>query len=165
MELGVGLGYALESTNASILKSMNKLLKLEDFLTQKRILDKVGIVTWTSLVLGYPEETEDTVNETMEFCYENDIYPSAGFLLPQPGTPMYKYILDRGIIRDEEEYLLSLGDRQDLRINLTKMPSDKFEELVKEHLTRINRKMGLGLKSETLLKAAHPRAKQGKVAI
>lgn len=159
----VGLGYSLESANASILKSMNKLLKMEDFLTQKRILDKAGIITWTSLVLGYPEETEDTINETMEFCYKNDIYPSAGFLLPQPGTPMYKHILDRGIVKDEEEYLLGLGDRQDLRINLTKMPSDKFEGLVKEHLARINKKMGLGLKDSTLLKTVHYRAKQGKV--
>lgn len=156
----VGLGYALESVNPLILKSMNKLLRMEDFLTQKRILDKAGIVTWTSLVFGYPEETEDTVNETMEFCHKNDIYPSSGFLLPQPGTPMYKYILERGIIKDEEEYLLSLGDRQDLRINLTQIPSDRFEALVKEHLARINRKMGLGLKGETLLKSGHYRHKQ-----
>ncbi len=158
----VGLGYSLESANATILKSMNKFLKREDFLMQKRILDKAGIITWTSIVLGYPEETEETIDETMEFCYENDIYPSAGFLLPQPGTPIYRYALDNGFITNEEEYLLSLGDRQDLRLNMTKIPSDKFEKLIKVHLDRINKKMDLGLKNETLLKVGHYKAKSIK---
>ena len=158
----VGLSYSLESANAAILKSMNKRLNTDDFAAQKHILDDAGIITWTSLVLGYPEETEETINETMEFCFRHDLYPSAGFLLPQPGTPMYDYIIANGIIKDVEGYLLGLGDRQDLRVNLTKMPSERFVALVKGHLERINKKLNLNLDKDRLLKSGHYKAKSWK---
>lgn len=156
----VGLGYSLESANENILKSMNKFLKKGDFIRQKKILDKEGIVTWTSLVFGYPQETEETLKETMELCYVNDIYPSVGYLLPQPGTPMYQYALEKGLIQDEEEYLLNLGDRQDLRINLTKIPAERFQCLIKDYLRKIKDKLALNIKEEQLIKTGHYMAKK-----
>lgn len=155
----IGLGYSLESANTNILRAMNKSISKEMFVVQKKILDKAGIVSWTSLVFGYPEETEETVKETMEFCYENDVYPSAGFLLPQPGTPIYKKMLERGIIVNEEDYLLQMGDRQDLRINLTNIPTQHFISLVKEYLRKINTKLGFNIAEEKLIKSGHYRAK------
>lgn len=155
----VGLGYSLESANEGILKLMGKHLRVEDFVRQKKILDEAGLVTWTSLIFGYPNETEDTIKETMDCCYKNDIYPSVGFLLLLPGTPMYQYAIDRGLITDEEEYLLGIGDRQDLTINLTNISSERFVSLVKEHLNRINKKLGLGIPEDRLLKTGHHRAK------
>ncbi len=156
----IGLGYSLESANTNILKAMNKMITKEMFITQKKILDEAGIVTWTSLVFGYPEETEETVNETMEFCYENDVYPSVGFLLPQPGTPIYAKMLEKGIVKDEEDYLLQMGDRQDLRISLSNIPAQDLMALVKKHLSRINTKMGFEIAGEKLIKSGHYRAKE-----
>ncbi len=161
----IGFGYSLESANKDILKSMNKHIVIEDFSRQKKLLDKAGLITWTSLVFGYPQETKRTIKETMDLCYRLGIYPSCGYLLPQPGTPMYDYILKKGLVKDEEEYLLSMGDRQDLRINLTKIPSDEFQAEIKKHLKRISDKLGLGLKEETLLKTTIYKSKAGKLKI
>ena len=158
----VGLGYSLESANAGILKAMNKKLSLENFIAQKKLLDEAGITSWTSLVFGYPEETKETIRETMDMCYELNIYPSTGYLLPQPGTPMYDYILAKGLVRDEEEYLLSLGDRQDLRINLTQMNNDEFQAEIKKHLKRIADKLNLGLTEDKLIKTVHYKAAKEK---
>jgi len=155
----IALGYSLESANANILKSMNKFLKAEDFVKQKKVLDKAGIITWTALVFGYPEETEETIRETMELCYESDVFPSVGYLLLQPGTPIYRYAIDNGKIDDEEEYLLNMGDRQDLRINLTRIPPERFESLIREYLNRINKKLGLNIPEEKLLKTGHYKGK------
>lgn len=155
----IGLGYSLESANQGILKSMNKKLDPKNFVNQKKALDKAGIVSWTSLVIGYPEETEQTLKQTFDLCYENDIYPSAGFLLPQPQTPIYQYALDRGLICDEETYLMDMGDRQDLRINLTEISQQRLEELVASHLAKIRDKLGLDLSNQQLLKSGRYRAK------
>lgn len=151
----VGLGYSLESANQEILKAMNKKLNIENFKTQKKLLDEAGITSWTSLVFGYPEETKETIKQTMDLCYELGIYPSTGYLLPQPGTPMYNYIFDQGIVKDEEAYLMSLGDRQDLRINLTKISDAEFQTEVKKHLKRIADKLNLGLTEDKLIKTVH----------
>ena len=146
------LGYSLESANADILKSMNKRISLEGFRQQKAILDEVGIATLTSLVIGYPQETEATLKETFDFCYANNMYPSTGYLLPQPGTPMYAYAVANGYILDEEAYLMAMGDRQDLRLNMTKIPDARLEKLVHSHLRRIRDKLHLKLTDKQLIK-------------
>ena len=130
-----------------------------DFIKQKKVLDAAGIITWTSLVIGYPEETEETINQTFNLCFENDIYPSAGFLLPQPGTLIYQYALENKLITNEEEYFLDMGDRQDLRINMTKMQQDTLEECVNSNLKKIRDKLDLDLSDEQLLKSGKYRSK------
>jgi len=155
----VGLGYSLESANLDILKKMNKKLDPNDFIKQKKALDEARIITWTSLVIGYPEETKETINQTFDLCYENDIYPSAGFLLPQPGTPIYQYCLENNIITNEEEYFLDMGDRQDLRINMTSIPQDELEDCVNQNLKRIRDKLDLDITDAQLLKSGKYRAK------
>lgn len=148
----IGLAYSLESANQKILKAMNKKISPAQFSIQTEVLQKAGIVTWTSLVLGYPQETEESIAETFNCCYDNNIYPSVGYLLPQPGTPMYKYAIKIGKIKDEETYFLSMGDRQDFRINFTQMTQSKIEELVRKHLLRISEKLNIKLKDENLIK-------------
>ena len=80
-----GLGYSLESANREILKAMNKKTKPEEYSRQVQVIRKAGISNYTSIVIGYPQETSQTIKETFDCCYENDVYPSTGYLLPQPG--------------------------------------------------------------------------------
>jgi anaerobic magnesium-protoporphyrin IX monomethyl ester cyclase len=148
----LSLGYSLESGNPDILKSMNKNLTVENFTAQKRALDKAGITTITSLVMGYPQETLETLKQTFDICYDLDIYPSVGYLLPQPGTPMMEAARKKGYADNFEDYLFKLGDRQDLRFNLTNIPDDVLTNAVTTHLQRIAEKMGLGFKREDLIK-------------
>ncbi len=110
-------------------------------------------------MVGYPEETEATLKETFDFCYDNDIYPSAGYLLPQPKTPIYRHARERGLIPDEETYLLDMGDRQDLRIDLTSIPQERLEQLVSSHLARIRDKLQLNISDAQLLKSGKYRAR------
>jgi radical SAM superfamily enzyme YgiQ (UPF0313 family) len=148
----VSLGYSLESANKDILKAMNKKLSLEQFAEQKRALDKAEIATVTSIVVGYPQETKETLDETFSFCLANSIYPSTGYLQPLPGTPIYNYALKKGYIKNEEEYWLKMGDRQDLRLNMTSMPRETLENTVEGHLKRIRDHLKLDIKDEDLIK-------------
>lgn len=152
----LGLGYSLESGNKEILKAMNKHLKIEEFTRQKKALDSAGIKSFTSIVLGYPQETKETLRETFKVLEEAGIYPSAGYLLPQPGTPMYDLAVKKGLIKDEEEYLLKMGDRQDFRINLTSMDPEEFQGIVKKELESLSSKLGLNLKKDDLIKTKTP---------
>nr|VFK27798.1 MAG: Radical SAM superfamily enzyme YgiQ, UPF0313 family [Candidatus Kentron sp. MB]VFK30207.1 MAG: Radical SAM superfamily enzyme YgiQ, UPF0313 family [Candidatus Kentron sp. MB]VFK75137.1 MAG: Radical SAM superfamily enzyme YgiQ, UPF0313 family [Candidatus Kentron sp. MB] len=151
----LALGYSLESADPTILQSMKKKLKVEDFTNQKLVLDKAGIHTNTSLVFGYPEETEETIKKTLDLCYDLNVYPSSGFLLPQPSTPMYDFAKAHGFIEDEEEFLLGLGDRQDLRFNLTAMTDEVFQQTVEEGLVRISEKLKFNFDKEKLLKTGN----------
>jgi radical SAM superfamily enzyme YgiQ (UPF0313 family) len=155
----VSFGYSLESANKEILKAMKKHISLENFAEQKKTLDEAGISTITSLVLAYPQETEETLAETFNFLYDNNVYPSTGYLQPQPATPMYQYALDNGYIKNEEEYLLQMGDRQDLHINMSKIPDDRLQYLTLEYLKRIRDKLKLDLRDDQLIKTGMVRGK------
>lgn len=155
----IGLGYSLESANKNILKAMNKNITVAQFTIQTRILQKAEIATWTSLVIGYPQETEQSIQQTFDCCYNNNIYPSVGYILPQPNTPIYDYAVRTGKIKNEEEYLLSIGDRQNFSINFTQMEQSKIEELVKKNLSKISKKLNIKLEDGHLIKTGVYRAK------
>ncbi|MDO8442845.1 MAG: radical SAM protein [bacterium] len=156
----VALCYSLESADKDILKDMNKHITVEQFIIQTKILQKVGILPTTGIVIGYPKETLETIQKTFDVCYDLGIYPSTGYLLPQPGTIMYEYAKEKGIIKDEEDYLLKMGDRQDFTINLTdNLKKDQIEKTVVDNLKRIADKLKLGLDKEHLLKTGHYRQK------
>jgi len=160
----VGMGYSLESADADILKAMNKHVTPEQFSRQTALYRRAGISTITSLVIGFPQETPETIRKTFDCCIDSRIYPSAGYLLPQPGSIMYAYALEHGFITDEEEYLLKLGDRQDLRLNLTGMTDEVLEKEVLDGLRRCNEQLGIGLDDGELIKTQHNRSAQQDLA-
>lgn len=155
----MGLSYSLESSDADILKMMKKKASPEMFARQRDILSKAGLATWTSLVIGYPTETVESIRKTIRFCGENGIYPSVGYLLPQPGTPMYDYAINKGFIADEEDYLLAMGDRQDLRLNMTAIPDDLLQQVVLEALVECSSRLGIEIEREKLVKTGYYRSK------
>jgi len=158
----IGMGYSLESADPSILKAMGKNMTVEQFSRQSDLLHRAGIPVTTSLVFGFPQETHETIRRTFDCCMENRIYPSAGYLLPQPGSRMYEYAVERGFITDEEDFLLRMGDRQDLRLNMTRMTDEEFEAHVLEGLRRCNEALGVGLQDEQLVKTQYYRSPVGK---
>jgi len=156
----VSLGYSLESANKEILDAMDKHISINDFEVQTRILHEAGITPVTSLVIGYPQETPETLQNTFDCCLKCNIYPSAGYLLPQPGTPMYDLAIEMGLIPDEEEYLLRMGDRQDFTINFTQMTQEEMESITKRNLKKISEKLHLGLEGDNLIKTGHYKQKK-----
>lgn len=146
------VGFALESGNAEILKMMNKLIEPEYFFEQVQILRKVGIVCNTSVVFGYPIETPETVAETFAMCLKVGVYPSIGFLLPLPYTGMYEYAKQHGFITDEDAFLESITERQDICVNMTTMSDTEIMEHIKIGARKLNELLELGLGDDHLIK-------------
>lgn len=151
--------YALESADPSILKAMNKRITVDQFLNQTRLLKQTPLTPHTNLVFGYPQETPETIARTFDVCIEAEIYPSVGFLLPQPGSSIYNYAIRQGVIKDEEAYLLKMGDRQDLTINITRMSDQEFMDAVTEGAKRCSQALNVGLPEEKLIKSGGSRHK------
>ena len=152
------MSYSLESADEGILRDMNKKVSVAHFSRQTKLFHKAGLPVLTSLVIGYPQETPETIKKTFDCCIENRIYPSAGYLLPQPGSSIYDYARQHGFIKDEEEYLLLMGDRQDLRLNMTSMSDQQLQDCVLDGLKRCNVELGMGLVEGSLIKTQHYRA-------
>lgn len=146
------LGYSLESGNNEILEAMNKRVKAEYFAEQARLLRDAGIVNSTSLVIGYPQETPETIAETMQMCKDVRLYPSVGFLMPMPETGMWDHAIDHGFITDQDRYLTEMTERQDFIINMTGMATEDLQAEVKTWLKDLNSTFGTGLDDDCLIK-------------
>lgn len=81
---GVYLG--LESANDTLLKNMNKTAKNEDYQKAIPLFKKAGIIVMVSIFVGFPGETVETFQETLDFLKETrpDFYrPQLWFCEPQ----------------------------------------------------------------------------------
>lgn len=68
---GVFLG--IESGSNKILKIMNKASNVESYLKGIQLLKEQGILTYGSFIIGFPGETHETVNETIQFIKRSGI--------------------------------------------------------------------------------------------
>lgn len=84
---GVFLG--IESGSPRILTNMNKAATVEKYIDGMKRLHQHGIQTFASFILGFPGETEETVDETIEFLQvtKPDYYRTQLWYC-EPGTPV-----------------------------------------------------------------------------
>src|SRR5689334_7058325 len=85
---GVFLG--IESGSPRILENMNKAATVEKYAKGIEQLRKQNILTFGSFIIGFPGETEQTVNETKAFirATKPDYY-RAQLWYCEPGTPIF----------------------------------------------------------------------------
>ncbi len=141
------ISYSLENASPKILKAMKKKITVEQFIEQSMALKKGGVIPLTSVIFGYPQETRESIQQTLDVCEKCEMFPSVGFLLPLPGTPIYDWARNSGHIPDEVAYLERIGDRQDFHINLTAMSDEELVGTVTEKLTELANRQGLHLDS------------------
>ncbi len=147
----VSAGYSLESGNDKILETMNKKVKSKYFHEQVKICREAGLITNTSLVIGYPEETKETIDETMGKLEALNVYPSAGFLLPLPETGMWDHAINNGFIKDIDKFLTDITERQDFSLNMTSIDEEELKAYTMGWLDRLNKKYG-NLEKDKLMK-------------
>ena len=114
----------VESGSKKILKIMKKGIIPEKAKSAVSLSRKYIKVIEASMILGYIGEDRDTLRETVVFSKKLGVKPFVMFATAFPGTELYRMALEKGKIKDEEEYLMGL-DAEDigmLKLNLTDIP-------------------------------------------
>ncbi len=150
IELGyeVGMrqaGFGVESASPTILKSIDK---------SGQTVEKMELaIQETQRTLGYadcsfmiasPGETQQTVQETVDFCRKVGLKPEVFFFTTAyPATSFWQLALDKGLIRkavtgekgpaDEdiiEQYFILLGEQgESVRTNFSELPDEEIIDL------------------------------------
>ncbi len=119
----VYLSYGFESASNTILKSMKKHLTIEGIEKGLEIAKKAGISTRAVLLFGDKEETEETFNKTLNWFIKNNQYPLSYVAIRIcPGTELYDYAVNSGVINNQIKYL---EDGCPI-INVTKLSDEEF---------------------------------------
>jgi len=146
------LNYGVETGSQKILDSMKKGTTVEQAYKTVALTRKVGLKDWYNLMMGFPEETEEDLEQTIKFCIDNDLrQDTIFFVTPYPGTELYEQAKSRGLIKDEEEFISRLGEATEFTINLTRWSDEELLKLRDYAINKINKAYFKKHKMEFLL--------------
>jgi anaerobic magnesium-protoporphyrin IX monomethyl ester cyclase len=120
--------YGLESADNSILKSMRKGITVEQIRRALDLASESCISTADSnFIFGDINETAETVANTMKFWwqYNTKTHINLNLIQTYPGTYLYEYACQNGIITDKEQFL---RDGCPV-VNVSKLSKAEFHEL------------------------------------
>ena len=169
----LGVYYGIESGSPTMLRVMEKKIKLEENIQALKYTYEAGIGTVGQLILGMPGETDKTIDETIDFIKKTMPYYSKGwrkrinymlsinYAQSLPGTPLYEYAREHGLIGtdidSEEKYLLDISDvdayDNDHFLNFTQQPLLKvlsWRHKIMWKIFPLHAKMNLELKLSKL---------------
>ena len=93
------VSIGVESGSQDILDKIGKKITLDDVRLSVKIFKKFGIKIYNYFVIGLPWETEDTVEDTIDFAIELDSdFVSFYTATPLPGTKYYTYANENNLI-------------------------------------------------------------------
>ncbi len=119
------IGIGIESFYDPTLKAMRKGQKAEQIVRALRLARQAGFeISSAQLLFGYETDGRASMRANVE-ALDALGFEHAGFSIPcpYPGTELYDIARDRGLIEDEEAWLMELADRDisDRVINLSGM--------------------------------------------
>lgn len=91
----------VESGNNNMLKKIRKDITIDEAFSAAKIIKKYGIELNTFFMAGFPEETEETLNDTMkaiEMIKSDQVVYS--IFTPYPGTEAFEFCKENGLIDD-----------------------------------------------------------------
>ncbi len=97
------LSFGIESGDPAVLKNIiHKPLSLEKVKTVVKCSKKLGIWTHGFFVIGFPGESLESIQRTVNFAKQTDL-DSANFFIaaPYPGTPLNDIALCEGLIKED----------------------------------------------------------------
>lgn len=89
----VSVSFGIESGNEEILKTIGKNITKENARNAVGMAKKIGLATRGFFILGHPNETKQTIKDTIDFALElNTTTVSFGLMTPYPGTEIAKLV-------------------------------------------------------------------------
>ncbi len=99
------VSIGVESGSQEMLNHIGKKITLDDVRLTVRIFKKFGIKIYNYFVIGLPWETEETVEDTIDFAIELDSdFISFYTATPLPGTKFYDYAKEHKLIDSDTSF-------------------------------------------------------------
>ena len=100
------VGYGFESYNADVLKSMRKHITPDQIDRAITITLRQNLGIQANFIFGDRAETLATARQTLDY-WKAHIHAGIQlcFISPYPGTALYKYCVEKGIIKDRLDFI------------------------------------------------------------
>ena len=93
----------IESGSQRILDAIGKRITLEQVEKAVKILKDAGIQVLGSFIIGFLQDTTETIKETIKFAKSLNLdYAQFSILSPYPGTPIFDYAKKNNMLLTED---------------------------------------------------------------
>jgi len=135
------INYGIEAFDDQVLKNMNKALTTKQIIRGTEETIKVGISPGLNIIFGNIGDNEETLSKGAEFLMK---YDDCAYLrtirpvTPYPGSPLYYYAIEKGLLKDVEDFYENKHTNSDLlAVNFTELSDEKLHSL----LFSVNKKL------------------------
>jgi len=130
----------LESGDNGVLREIKKNITIEEAFAANNMIRKMGIESHAFFMIGFPNETEDTLAHTCDAMQKIDsdtvIY---SVFTPYPGTELFELCKKQGSV--PEDFDVSLYNHQSpVNYFCLKIPQERFRKLAAEIAQMVDRK-------------------------
>ncbi len=123
------VGY--ESGAQAILDNIKKGVRLEEARRFTRDCHRLGITIHGTFILGLPGETRETIQRTIAFAKELDIFSiQVSLAAPYPGTELHRQAVENGWLADPQ--LVGQGGQQLVALNYRDLSADEIFHAVEQ---------------------------------
>jgi len=138
----VFVNYGIEAMDDQILKNMNKALTIKQIIKGIEATLDAGMTPGYNIIFGNIGESRETLNKGVEFLLKYDegsaqmrtIRP----VTPYPGSPLYYYAIEKGLLKDCEDFYENKHINSDLlAVNFTDLSDDEFHQCLLEANSRL----------------------------
>jgi len=126
----VFINYGVESVDNNVLKNMRKALNTEQIINGIEATLAAGISPGLNMIFGNIGDNKETLNKAVEFLLKYDDCAELRTIkpvTPYPGSPLYYAAIDKGLIKDCEDFYENKHLNSDmLTVNYTELNDDEF---------------------------------------
>jgi len=152
----VSIQVGIESGNNEMLKKIRKNITIEEALEACEVIKRHRIMLQTFFIAGFPEETEETLNDTLAAMKKTKCDRVAySIFTPYPGTESFEFCRKHGLIGTD--YNVSLYNHQSpLNHFCANIPQERFRELASKIEAVIDKRNLSSMKRELAQKIFSP---------
>ena len=100
---GYRASFGIESGNQKVLNGILKGVKIEQVRSAMKLFKQYGIERLGFFMFGLPDDTEQSMQETIDFALELDPeIAKASISTPFPGTPLYEIYQKKGLLLTDD---------------------------------------------------------------
>lgn len=126
----VFINYGIEAFDDDVLKKMNKALTTRQISRGIEATLAAGISPGLNMLYGHIGDNKETLKAAVDFLIKYDdgaqmrtIRP----VTPYPGSPLYDYAIEKGLVKDIEDFYVNKHLNSDLfAVNFTELSEDEL---------------------------------------
>lgn len=132
----VFINYGIESLDEKALRAMNKALTVKQITTGVENTLAAGISPGLNIIFGNIGETAESLKLGVDFLLKYDDHAQMRTIrpvTPYPGSPLYYYAIEKGLLKDCEDFYENKHINSDLlSVNFTNLSDDEIHMLLYE---------------------------------